>query len=595
MASFTVSYIEDNPSYKGIEDVIGKASKPIPNKYMFGFKKSVWLKVDIANDANSTQERYLSITDIQIMQKVHFYTVVDGKVVQSDENFHKTHNFHVPNRVGNILLYKNTLAPHQKMEVYIYITAKSNIYFKIQVGSFEKILSQVSKTSTTLIVFISALVVLGLYYLFLFLFSPLKDYLYYVLVVFSIAIWSFYIYGGFVFYFDVVSMTIIANLFITIQPLFVILFLKAIYAQYQPFYRYHRILNTLLALLVVATIYYPFARLGYIPYLSIAIYGPLLYLLYLIVVMSIAMMMFAQKFPYSGLFLLAYSASFVGSLITVLFFMGVVPYAHFTFEGFMIGGVVEGILFSALLTYRVRIIHQEREEALHQVAQKESKITILNETINFIAHQWRQPLAQINASVMLIDTQLLKERIEQPKINEELERIEQLTQYMSVTIDDFKEFFTKCQEERKLALDEIVEEVVPLFHNIFEKYAITLKIDMPQKFTIKGYKGDISQTLLVFINNAIEVLQERQIPNPTITIKSTLQENTITLEVCDNAGGVSLDSAPKIFDPTYTTKEDGSGLGLYISKLLIETKMDGSVDFINQKDGACFQMQFLMR
>ena len=104
----------------------------------------------------------------------------------------------------------------------------------------------------------------------------------------------------------------------------------------------------------------------------------------------------------------------------------------------MLGSAVEAILFSILLTYKMRQVYKEKENAINATKIQGFKINILSETIDFISHQWRQPLAQINTSIMTIDDMIYNDDIQAKELEKELLRIENTTKYMSTTIDDFR-------------------------------------------------------------------------------------------------------------------------------------------------------------
>ena len=589
-ANFEVSYLDDKKEYSDITQLFSKKFTSIPSKKSFGLKKSVWLKTTILNDKNLPEENYLSITNLQIMEDVHFYTVLNNKLIKQDLAFNKYTNPHVSSRIGNSLIYQNSILAKEKIDVYVHITAKSNIYVEVYAGELNEVMDKLSNNGIVLVFLIGALFALGVYYGFLYIFTPNKEYSYYTLFTISLALFSLYAYGGYANYFDIFWAGPFSNTFIILIPIFTILFFKSIYSSNIEFRKYNYILNMVLVLLFSFLLIYALSSLKLIPYISIGKYGPIIYLIQMFVVMSIAIAIYRKRLPYSGLFLFSYSANFVGSLGSISFFAGVIPYNVLTFHSNLIGGVLEAILFSILLAHRVRNVYQEKEIAINSANVKDIKITVMNDTLNFISHQWRQPLSQINASVITIDNIVMKSNLKFQKIEDELVHIENLTNHMSTTIDDFKNLFSTNKEIEILDLNIAIKDALSVIEKSLDKSSIELELDTQKDIFVKGNMGEITQTLLVIINNAKDVFIERDIQNPKITITSYLQNDIAYLEICDNAGGVAKTLQEKIFDAKFSLKNKthGSGMGLYITKVLIELKMKGSIVVKNKNEGACF-------
>lgn len=234
-ANFQVSYLDDKVNYQNVNDVLHKEFTLMPSKISFGLRKNIWMKITIENEKNTSYKNYLSLTNIQVMQDVHFFTVVDSKVIKEDISFNKYTNPNVPNRIGNSLLYQNNIPPRSKIAVYIYITAKSNIFVELKSGEFNEVLSNISLNNGLFLFLIGSLVTLGLYYSFLYMFTPNREYLYYTFFTFSVGLFSFYIYGGYANYFDNFLAGSFSNAFIVLIPIFTILFFKSIYKKIDNF------------------------------------------------------------------------------------------------------------------------------------------------------------------------------------------------------------------------------------------------------------------------------------------------------------------------------------------------------------------------
>lgn len=587
---FDVSFYKDKNLSSNINEVLNKEFTLTKSKKSLGRLKKVWLKVSIDNDYYKAKENYLSLTNIHIMEDVHFYTVVNAEVIKKDLAFNKYTNHDIESKIGNSLLYKNQIEANSKIDVYIYITAKSNIYYEINSGDLSDVVSSLSKSTIVLILMVGALIALGIYYGFLYILTPNKSYLYYTLFVFSLSFWGFYIYGGFAYYFGIFNIGAFSNSFILLMPMFTILFLKSIYKDLIEFKIYSKILDFVLFVFFIAMVLYITGNLGITTYYSIAKYGALLYLFSFIVILSIALIIYRKKFIYSGLFLIGFSVNFIGSMVSILFFFGKTSYNIFTFHANMIGGLLEAILFSILLTYTIRQVYKEKDKALNVAKLQDLKINIMGETIDFISHQWRQPLSQINGSVMALDSIALKHDIKSEKFYDELSDIENVTSYMSRTIDDFKNLFSKNKNDEIIVLNDVINNTLNIMEKTLNNSHIKVELNIKNKITINANKGDIIQILLVLLNNAKDAILENKIENGKINIFLDSKEDIITLKVSDNAGGIKEDKKAKIFEAYYTTKQKtfGSGLGLYIAKIIVESKMKGTLNIKNENDGACF-------
>ncbi len=216
----------------------------------------------------------------------------------------------------------------------------------------------------------------------------------------------------------------------------------------------------------------------------------------------------------------------------------------------------------------------------------------MGEMIGNIAHQWRQPLAEVNASVSAIDNIIYEKYSNDKEIDKELLNIENLTSFMSKTIDSFKNYFEQSKEAKEFSLRSSIYDSIIILGKGLENNNIIINIDIEDEFLYIGYENDFQQVILILLNKAKEALLINKILNPKVNIKISSSEQEYRISICDNAGGIKNATIDKIFDPYFTTKEktQGTGLGLYISKMIIEDKMHGTINARNIVDGACFNI-----
>jgi C4-dicarboxylate-specific signal transduction histidine kinase len=223
----------------------------------------------------------------------------------------------------------------------------------------------------------------------------------------------------------------------------------------------------------------------------------------------------------------------------------------------------------------------------------QNKLTSMGEMLENIAHQWRQPLSQINSAVSIIDDILYQNGSKDAKVEQKLSEIESLTTYMSKTIDDFKNLFDKKRSKEPFSLRDVIEKSIYILKGTLDSHNIEIDIDLDDDFKSYGYPSELQQVIVAILNNAKEALINKKMFYPEIYIRVDRIDEYNNIYICDNAGGIDVDIIDKIFEPYFTTKykSKGTGLGLYISKLIIEGSLEGELGVKNVVDGACFHIK----
>ena len=222
----------------------------------------------------------------------------------------------------------------------------------------------------------------------------------------------------------------------------------------------------------------------------------------------------------------------------------------------------------------------------------QSRLAAVGEMLNMIAHQWRQPLSIIQMCLNNLEfTPEIMELEEHTCINTMSEQVE----FLSNTIDDFSHYFQKDARVEAADFDTIICDVIGLFEKNLENNNIALEKVCTAHMQITTRQQDVVQVLLSLINNAKEVLLLRNIASAKITLRTNYSEKDelFVAEVIDNGGGIDESIKHKIFEPYFSAKkiQDGSGLGLYIAKTIVENNLHGSIGFENTQDGACFYIK----
>ncbi len=241
-------------------------------------------------------------------------------------------------------------------------------------------------------------------------------------------------------------------------------------------------------------------------------------------------------------------------------------------------------------TLEVKIQDEIEKNKIQQtILFHQSRLAQMGEMIAMIAHQWRQPLTIISNLSTKLKLQILLETLDDKTTEKVSNEIVNITQHLSNTINDFRNFFKTDKVKLKTTYKDIVEETLSIVKVSIEAQNINLIVNINHTNLIFTFKNEVKQVLLNLIKNAEDILLNKKIKNPTIMIKSIDE----CLIVSDNAGGVPLDIIDKIFDPYFSTKKqkDGTGLGLYMSKTIIDDHCSGKLTVSNNKDGAVFKIK----
>jgi len=228
----------------------------------------------------------------------------------------------------------------------------------------------------------------------------------------------------------------------------------------------------------------------------------------------------------------------------------------------------------------------EKNREKEQMLMHQSKLAALGEMLGNIAHQWRHPITRLSLLVQNFEMAYKMGKIDDKFVNKfKTKSLEQIN-YMSATIDDFTNFFKKDKEKQNFYIDEVVDDALKLLEGRIENIEVIKEYKCKQK--INGYKTEFSQVILNILNNAIDVLNERKIQNPKIWIR--IEDNSIEIE--DNAGGIDEKIKDKIFEPYFTTKfqSQGTGIGLYMSQIIITKNFNSKLEVENSKNGAVFKI-----
>ncbi len=237
-----------------------------------------------------------------------------------------------------------------------------------------------------------------------------------------------------------------------------------------------------------------------------------------------------------------------------------------------------------------RKIAQKKIKAQDELIMTQSRHAAMGEMISMIAHQWRQPISVIamEANNMLADIEL--DEIQPEFFSKEARNIIEQTQHLSKTIDDFRNFFRPERKKEQAIPQQIMEECFSIVGKILENNNIEIIKNYQSDHSLILYNRELLQVLINLIKNAKEALLENRETERRLIIDIFESDEKVKISITDNAGGIAENIQNKIFEPYFSTKDkkSGTGLGLYMSKTIIEEHMKGKLFVINTNDGAKF-------
>lgn len=232
-------------------------------------------------------------------------------------------------------------------------------------------------------------------------------------------------------------------------------------------------------------------------------------------------------------------------------------------------------------------LKEKEKYLLHQ-----SRLAQMGEMLSMIAHQWRQPLAAISSTSNTLYLKTVMKSFDSEFFAQRLQNISDYSQHLSSTIDDFRNFFKKNKEKKEIFLNTVIEDSLKIMQTSIENKNIKIIKDYKDTEKITTYPNELRQVVLNLIKNAEDILNEKDQKEKWIKLETYQRNGKYILKVSDNAGGVPIDIIDKIFEPYFSTKtnKNGTGLGLYMSKSIIEEHCGGKIDVKNNNFGAVFRI-----
>ncbi len=278
--------------------------------------------------------------------------------------------------------------------------------------------------------------------------------------------------------------------------------------------------------------------------------------------------------------------------IPIIFLTAAFKSEEFIEQGFVLGAVdyltkpIDEHQFANrinLYTKLIKSVEENRQKDL--ILNEQSKLVSMGEMIGNIAHQWRQPLSVISTGITGMQLEKTYGLLTDEKFENTCEIINNNAQYLSKTIDDFKNFVTGERVKKPFNLKKDIDSFLHLVEGTIKSTNIQIILSLDENIILDGYENELTQCLINIFNNAKDVLLSNEEMNRFIFITTKLENNQIIIQVKDNGGGILENVINRVFEPYFTTKHQsqGTGLGLHMTYNLIVEGMNGTLDVYNRE------------
>lgn len=227
--------------------------------------------------------------------------------------------------------------------------------------------------------------------------------------------------------------------------------------------------------------------------------------------------------------------------------------------------------------------------------EKETRFSSMSEMIHMIAHQWRQPLATLSSININVKAKKTLGVLSSQNIDESIEKVENIIDYLNKTIDDFMDFLKDNEKKKNIFLGKLLSSPQKLLESYIDKSKCSIKIEYKDGLNefseLFLLESKLNQVLLNMIKNSIDEFISKDILNPLIKVTCGVDDINLYIEVADNGGGIEKSMMDRIFQPYFSTKnKNATGIGLYMSKLIITKLFYGSISAKNIDEGASFKI-----
>ncbi len=279
------------------------------------------------------------------------------------------------------------------------------------------------------------------------------------------------------------------------------------------------------------------------------------------------------------------------------------PIDIYKLEETLIKAIESKILKKELIEKNIKLEKEiEKNEEKQKIMEIQSRFAAMGEMISMIAHQWRQPLASIGTATFNLKHKILSKKFalttkegreEQSQFfMKKLDDIELYVQNLTTTIDDFRNFYKTDKILTSTTIEKPIQSALKIIKKDLKDNDIAVEFDLKSKNSINIYENEIVHVLLNILKNAEDKFLETKTQDAKIKISTQDIKNDLKIDIYDNGGAIEKENLDVIFEPYFSTKKEknGTGIGLYMSKIIIENNHQGKLSVANTKEGVCFSI-----
>ena len=240
---------------------------------------------------------------------------------------------------------------------------------------------------------------------------------------------------------------------------------------------------------------------------------------------------------------------------------------------------------------RLDITSKKELENQQNLLVAQSKSAAMGEMISMIAHQWRQPLQAVSILIQKLPiTRMMEGEISDELLDNVVDEISAQLDYMSNTIDDFRDYFKPNRQKQSVFIEDVINKAIEFLAYMIKVDSINVNVNVDLNCKATIYLNEVVQVLINIIKNSRDAMIDHFIEDRLINIYTSFDEKNVYIVIEDNAGGIPEDIIDKIFEPYFSTKsnKNGTGLGLYMSKTIVEQHSGGNLSVYNSDIGAKF-------
>ena len=557
--------------------------------------KPYWIHVSLKNTI-SIKRKMLLMSERGYVFSLDYYLVQDGKILthDSDDLYRRSQTapFKTSHRIFSFEIDKQ-----EKLDIYFKVENCNRLDISFKLVSYKYLSEYYTYYHFFQGIFFTTIFIMALYSLNLFLLLRYRPYLYYLFYSIALILYQASYFGYFHLLSDLSGQSIFAILILSSVTFIIalIFFVIELFELKKIWVKLNYGLISLIVFLFFSMIGLSLAVFQHNHYYA-EVFFNFINLSVPIYVFFILMILYYISYKKQNRFALWYAVgwSFLAffGLLLILHNLGIFTQWKRIEYLFEIATMIESILLSTLLAFQIKEIKkkiQERELAVL----RQNRLSSMGEMIGLIGHQWRQPLAVINGSVLNLDINLSREGCRDTCYVEHLDRIEERTKYLSGVINQFMTFFTSSNKRlEEFSVEELMKE-----SKEFTLKGVATNVEFSYQYhtglTMVGYRSYLLQLFSIVIENALEAFVVSNVNRPKIIFKIKEKKEYFEMNIENNGGCIDKEILDKIFDPYFTTKHhyEGTGMGLYILKMIVEKSMLGSVEIKNINNGVSVQME----